>query len=579
MKNPFPFLLLFFFLTSCPPRQTIPEDIPEEIEEPVPLIPGAATFEYWIHEPLHPGNNQAVDFLVKANDPEKIKRVELAIYEYELYENDLGLPSKRKRTNGYWGIVDAFEPTIPIATLEHRFTLNDGFPAASNVEYIFTIIALDGSRTRQMAMFDAGNSLWPKDKILLYSTVREPLDNTINLCFFPDTDYEGNWPGFLEDTKNLIFQGYHQNNKIKDKKERWSFYYTQHQTDGQALSENPFNPDFYPAFMKDSIIQGIDAFGLLHQKAYRDGAYLNSNIQFLAQSVFTSESYNWGTAIHETAHAIFHLSDEYDGCACFASRQESNIFRERSACEAFNLRKGFPSGECTEILNFEGQPWYLPERPPFFTTEEACRAFNIQQGLPADSCRLFQKQNGALVHQAFNAGCIMQDDGDAKVPAFRHACSASIDRYYEQLIPPDTEPIDWVLAEAVDNFFGYEPVIMLMVNMGMGELELSVTDIRYGVPKKNIGMATDLRLSLPGLGGTAYQLNLDRPDCLHIHYGDNKALVQTAEQMASCHIALPMLTSLTQIICEDYSKGGSAQMHAVNLQKEILKKIKDFKRE
>ncbi len=570
-------LPLFLLLTACPPRITVPEEVPEEMEQVEDLPIGSATFQEWIHRPLHPGNQQQVIFSVKASDPQRISRVELAIYEYELFKNELGLPSKRKKANGVWGTVDSFEPEVPQQNINHAFTYTPGFGAHSNVEYIFSLFSLDGTVTREMALFDAGDSPWPKDKILLYATNRNVLEQSINLCFFPDTDYNQDWSGFLSDTEALIFKGYHTNNKIKDHKNRWSFFYTQQQTDGLALSNDPFNEDRYPDFMKDSMILGIDAFGLLHREPYSDGAYLNSNIQFLAQNVFTSESYNWGTAIHETAHSVFHLSDEYNGCVCFSSQGGSNIFQQQNSCEVFNENLGRDKEECTEIVAYDGKAWYLAEEPPLFEDLEACKAFNRENNLPVDSCRLFQDFTGSRSYQAYLGVCIMQDDGDGKVPDFRHACSAVIDRFYQDLLPPDTDPVDLVLMEAVDNFFTYEPVVILTLHFKAEAVEVEVEEVCYGVPTRKKRMATDISLRMAGSDQSTYQLSLDRPDCIHLHYGEGKAEVRSTTKETTFRIAIPMLEEMGDIVCEDYRYGKATREHAFDLQKEMLGKIKDFK--
>ena len=111
--------------------------------------------------------------------------------------------------------------------------------------------------------------------------------------------------------------------------------------------------------MKNSEIQGIDAYGLMHQEPYSDGAYLKSNIHFLAYNLFTAESYNFGTAIHESAHAIFNLSDEYDLCACFEHPDGANMFSSLKGCQDFNKANGFPVSDCTPLEHLNGQSWYM----------------------------------------------------------------------------------------------------------------------------------------------------------------------------------------------------------------------------
>ena len=66
---------------------------------------------------------------------------------------------------------------------------------------------------------------------------------------------------------------------------------------------------------------------------------------------------NWGTAVHECGHAIFHLSDEYEGCACFQADGQSNVFRERAECEAWNMANGFPTASCYELTDVYARSW------------------------------------------------------------------------------------------------------------------------------------------------------------------------------------------------------------------------------
>ncbi len=564
MKSQYVLLaLLYLSLCACPPPKVL-EDPPEppttEVDPPtVESQIGNTHFYHWIQQPLHPANQEAVSFEVRASDPKGIRAVELALYEYELFTNAQGLPSKRRRPGGVWGQVDRWDNPTTDTLIKHRFRYADGFPARSNIEYIFSVIDSDGAVTRRKALFDAGSSPWPQDKILLYATQSQPLTQSINLCFFPDTDYEGNWSLFFDDVSQMIFQGYHQNNKIAEHKDYWSFYYTEHSTDGLALSQDPFNEERYPPFMVDSLIQGIDAFGLLHRQPYSDGAYLNSNIQFLAQNVFTAEGYNWGTAIHETAHAVFHLSDEYPGCACFSPEGGSNIFRSIEACQQFNEELGYGRDTCIEIVAYDGKRWYLPERPPLFTTEAECRAYNMAQGLPLDSCRLFQDFTGVRSYQAFKGVCIMEDDGDRQVPMFRHACAAVIDRQYAQLEPPGTigEPV--VLAEAVDNHFGYEPVMILQLKVKGEEVDMEMGEMCYGVPTKTWMRADDFHLNARSADGLLHDISLDRPDCIHIHHGKGEVAVELSEKTSNSAVVLPLLKGLSSLECQDNRKAGLAR--------------------
>ena len=129
---------------------------------PEPVI-GAANFDYWIHSPLHPANNQSVTFKTKVTDEEGITKVELMVYEYELYENHDGLPSKRKRIDSQWGLVYDWEFNGEEKNAEVAFNFARGFKAFSNVEYIFRVHNVKGEVSERLAIFDAGEARWPLD--------------------------------------------------------------------------------------------------------------------------------------------------------------------------------------------------------------------------------------------------------------------------------------------------------------------------------------------------------------------------------------------------------------------------------
>ncbi|MEL6867502.1 MAG: hypothetical protein AAFP19_23960, partial [Bacteroidota bacterium] len=431
--------------------------------------------------------------------------------------------------------------------LSHRY--DKGFPARSNVEYLFRIINSEGGSSERMALFDAGTSPWPQDKILLYSTSRRPMQETINLCFFPDTDYQLNWSKFLKDSEDLIYKGYHQNNLIKDYKERWTFYYTRHEADGFQIAIDFFNPDNYPDFMKDSIIHGIDAFALLHQNEYSDGAYLYGNINFLAQNVFTSESYNWGTAIHETAHAVFNLSDEYDGCACFESTGGANVFTTKSSCQDFNASRGYPIDDCTLLEGYDGKTWYMSEKDVYFGAKVACEAFNRSKGYTETNCIQFIKLDGSTWYRAEEGVCIMQDDGDRQIRPFQRTCGGLIQGFYDSM-PTGEERTAMTVREDHDNMFGYEPLAILEFSINKQKWDLDVDRICYGIPEKVLNMKNDMHLRFPDQASGRYsELNINRPDCIHLHgYKGKDGLVSAGK--GSMMIRVPYKEEMAKVECQ-----------------------------
>lgn len=510
------------------PQSEIPEIDPPIVDNPVDgptadpdptsqnYPPGNAQVWEWIHRPLHPDNRQSVQFKIKAKEPVGATKVVLKVYEYQWYRNADNLPSKRRRTNGQWGIAKTWNFDQPIQDISLAYTFQKGFPAATNVEYVFEIYNTNGKRTDKLALFDAGESLWPNDKIMLYATSRHELNQSINLCFLPDTDYgikadPNKWSLFLGDVEDLIYSGYHHNNMIADRKESWAFFYTKEAVDGFQLALDYANPDRYPSFMKDNVIDGIDAFGLLHRDEYSDGAYLYGNLQFLAHNLFTSESYNHGTAIHETAHAIFNLSDEYNGCACFESNAGTgtNVFTRRSKCEEFNRLRGFDEVDCTELTGYDGRSWYMSEKNMHFPTLTACHDFNKANGYSVESCITFIDLDRKTTYRSNDGLCIMQDDGDHLVRPFQQTCGSLIEDYYQRL---EQLPIAAAPIPRQDNAYGYEKIVLLELEDKQGKWDIKAKKQRYGIASKN-NVATDAyTLSVKGNDGQSiFTTGVDRP--------------------------------------------------------------------
>jgi hypothetical protein len=580
MKIYAPAFLLFsilFLIAGC----TLFKPIDKTKKEPAPA-PGTAYFDYWMHSPLHPDDGKAVTFTTKVSEPMGIATISLQIYEYELYLNQDQLPSKRKRRSGQWGKVKTWMADGQ-TEMAVEFRYLEGFPKASQVQYVFTVTDKAGKVSQRIALFDAGTSLWPQDKILLYSPgVLEP-SQTFNLCFFPDVDYEENWGTFLDDSRKMIFDGFHQSNVMKDQKERWAFYYTQQQADGLKIAQDFHLPESYPDFMKSNMISGIDAFTLLHQKPYSDGSYMYGNIHFLAQTVFTTESYNYGTAIHEMGHAVFQLSDEYNGCACFQPAEGfSNVFETETACQDFLDQQGLSHQHCQRIISLSAKEWFTPEQNVYFPTEQACQDYNKANGYTTANCITFIEANGKRSFRAEEGLCIMNDDGDAHIYPFQEACMAVVNDYYERwgdqlFVSNGREPA--VLSE---NIFGYEPVVYLTMNEEDGQWSAKVDKIDYGIPAKQNRKGNGARLSFMDNNNlTNYQLQIDRPGEGHF-CGGNAGFTSKQSEVIPCMITVPYTETLKEVLIEnrlnvDRKRARTADVQRVDLRGELERAAKVFR--
>lgn len=457
------------------------------------------------------------------------------------------MPSKRKAMNGIWGLAQTWDLDGVTTSIDLNYEYTAGFAPNSNVEYIFKIINANNELTERFAMFDAGTSPWEKDKILLYSTTRKPLSQTINVCFFPDIDFKSDWQNFLNQTEDLIYEGYHANNMITDHKGMWNFYYTRQEADGYEMLINPGNETSYPEFMRDGMIAGIDAYGLLHVDEYPDRTYFRSSFNFLGNNVFTTEVYNYGTAVHETAHAVFRLSDEYDGCACFQSELGSNVFMNEEGCTAFNEKYNLSNPECNVLLGYNDQPWYMSEKKVLFRTEQECQDFNIANGFSRDSCQIFLDSNGNWF-RAFKGVCIMQDDGDRRPNPFQRTCQIVINNYYDALDQLVTENDAFTIPPTIliPNMFGYEAVVLVeLMQKENAEYDMKVVDIQYGIPSKNVLNGRGLDITFESKNGEMmHQVSLDNPS--HVLFHNEKGSAMEDLGHGSCVVAIPFNKNLSK---------------------------------
>ncbi len=580
-------LLFFFFLLicSCKIFQKTPDDIidPPVVESPLPVYTqGQAEFHFWKHSPLHVANFKTVNFQVKATDHQGITKVELYIFEYQLFKNPQGLPSKKKSENRIWGLANTWNLDGKKQTVDLNFEYQKGFASHSNVEYVFKIINSKNELTERFAMFDSGASPWTNDKILLYSTTRQPMNATINLCFFPDIDFKKDWNKFLIETEKLIYDGYHENNMISNHKDLWNFYYTRQEADGYEMLINPGNENAYPTFMKDNMISGIDAFGMLHQDEYPDRTYFRTSFNFLASNVFTTEVYNYGTAVHETAHAIFRLSDEYDGCACFQTDAGSNVFTSADACAAFNEKYEFSNPECNVLKGWDDQIWFMPEKKILFRTEQECQDFNVENVLPKDSCQIFIDPNGRWF-RAFKGICIMQDDGDQKQNPFQRTCQVVIDNFYDAL-KKDIAQSDLTSMPSTilfNNIFGYEAVVLVeLSDQEEGGYDMQVMDVQYGIPSKNVlkGRAINIEFTSSS-GEMIHQVSVDNPSHILFH-GKNEESEMMSMGHGSCVVAIPFNKGLARVSL-DFEKSNNQNISIKGISKktkqefDVAEKVKE----
>ena len=331
----------------------------------------------WQHKPFHPDNNENIEFRIQASDTGGVATVKLSLFEYELYVGSGGMKSARPRSGGTWGVVKTWNLSPAQTAVDLTHTVS-GFPASSKITYTFEVTNTDGRSRSVEARFDAGTSPWPNSSITLWSSTPRSPSKTIDIMLLPDEDYNGNWDEFLDDVREMIYEGYHTNNMITGNRDKYTFYYSRAEGDAEG----------WPNWKLDipssvSSLPHIDVFCIVHKNVHRDVRSGNR---------FSTEAINVGTAVHETGHAVFDLADEY---CCDGGYREisphSNLFENSADCSACG-----GAGSCRSFTDSNGNDWFSPE--------------------------------------AVSPTCIMRNDGDASMPDFQCACRQRINWYYTELI-------------------------------------------------------------------------------------------------------------------------------------------------
>jgi hypothetical protein len=332
------------------------------------------------YNPLHPNNNQAVNFRAIASDSDGIASAELFVYEYELYVGANGFQSARQRAGGTWGSVHTWNFHGHPTAIDETHNFAAGFPASSYVTYIVRVRDTLGSQASESWTFAAGNWPFGNSPIPLWGNGAPA--NRIDIAFVADRGDYANAHDMMTDLDRLIFDGYHSNNGIKLGKKYWQFYYSPERGSISDFDTPPRVMDV-PASIATSGI--IDSAAVIHTTVKRDWA---------SGGNFGTEPGNRGTAVHESGHAIFGLSDEYAGGGHSTSTNpHHNNYNSRAAAETYNSANSWPT---TDVQNIEGS-WWRPEPNTL--------------------------------------NCIMLDDGDAAMPDFTRTCLNRVLWYYRQLEP------------------------------------------------------------------------------------------------------------------------------------------------
>ncbi len=328
------------------------------------------------YSPLHPSNNQDVTFRVVANDGDGIAKAELYVYEYSLYTNN-GMQSAQQRPGGTWGLVKTWNFSPPPSSVDSSHTVS-GFPASSYIYYKVRVTDRRGNKKSEQWYFAAGD--WPFGNNPIPLLGNGAPDDRIDVCFVADSGDYTSGRAMLGDLEGLIYDGYHINNGIRSNRKYWSFYYSPERGSISDYDTPPLVMDI-PSSVSGAAI--IDHAAVIHTTVKRDWA---------SGGNFGTEPTNIGTAVHESGHAAFGLSDEYNrGGHSTSTSPHHNNYNSLASAETYNTNNGWPASDVERIQS----GWWRPEP-------------------------------SALQ-------CIMLDDGDARMPDFARTCMKRINWFYGEL--------------------------------------------------------------------------------------------------------------------------------------------------
>jgi len=297
------------------------------------------------YEPLHPGNDVPVTFRMEAEGSQGIRLLELWVFEYELSEVE-GNRVATVREGGQWGRVEEWAyPDFP-KSVEESYKL-PGFPAGSYVRYLVRATDIVESRRSEEWLFAAGD--WPFGNSPIPILTNGPPGKRIDVCFVADRrDYEVG-ADMLEDLQGLIFDGYHASNAVRepnnDNRKYWQFYYS---PETGFMGKQEQGVMVIPGSVGASAI--IDHSAIIHT---------NPEIgDWEAKGNFGTEPHRFATALHESAHAVFDLEDEYPYYWHSTSTDpHHNMYNSEKAAVDYNVENGWDASEVEKVQD----GWWRPE--------------------------------------------------------------------------------------------------------------------------------------------------------------------------------------------------------------------------
>lgn len=276
------------------------------------------------HRPIHPGLTDTITYTARAEDPNGLASIEIRV-NGSIVATCLTSPC------AYSGrpVRDSQRGTVTYEAIAR----DSGGRAQSS-----------GRREHQVGAVVP--NVFPVAAVPIWVT--GPVGQRIDIVFLRDRD---SYPGtnglsnFLREIASVLDRTYAADEAVGRNLGRFNFWYlTTTATAGGGCVRTV--PSEYWNFG--------DAGAIVHADRFRDCA---------SRGVFSSEPYEIDTFMHETGHAVFRLSDLYNGAQGLSEQSVwPNVYRTRPSCEADARLQGWPTTACVTLRHRNGTIWFRIDR-------------------------------------------------------------------------------------------------------------------------------------------------------------------------------------------------------------------------
>jgi len=171
--------------------------------------------------------------------------------------------------------------------------------------------------------------------------IQGPENESVNIIFVPDqSSYQGSMDQFRQDMVSVIERAYGLTDVFVERWTKFNFYYTTKMGTVTEDSNNACIWDFPNRWRQDCPNGSFGA--LIHDiNSPATAAIFPGCRDYRRGDRFSSEQTSLGTVVHESGHAIFNLSDQYDdsantpscGTNYFQTDTFPNVYRNQNQCQ------------------------------------------------------------------------------------------------------------------------------------------------------------------------------------------------------------------------------------------------------